>query len=46
MKYLISEDDGAVREFYEFNDFVDAISDIALAYEENGEDYFKIKVEY
>lgn len=45
MKYFISEDGGTGREFNTFSDFMDAISDIALAYEENSEDYFEIKVE-
>lgn len=45
MKYFISEDGGTGCEFNNFSDFMDAISDIALAYEENGEDYFEIKVE-
>lgn len=45
MKYFISEEGGTGREFNTFSDFMDAISDIASAYEENGEDYFEIKVE-
>ena len=45
MKYFISEEGGTGREFDNFSDFMDAISDIASAYEENSEDYFEIKVE-
>lgn len=45
MKYFIGEEGGTGREFNTFSDFMDAISDIASAYEENGEDYFEIKVE-
>lgn len=45
MKYFISEEGGTGREFNTFSDFMDAISDIASAYEENGDDYFEIKVE-
>ena len=45
MKYFIGEEGGTGREFNTFSDFMDAISDIASAYEENGDDYFEIKVE-
>lgn len=45
MNYFISEDGCAGREFNNFSDFMDAISDLASAYEENGKDYFEIKVE-
>ena len=45
LKYFIGEEGGTGREFNTFSDFMDAISDIALAYEENGEDYFEIKVD-
>ena len=45
MKYFIGEEGGTGREFNTFSDFMDAISDIASAYEENGEDCFEIKVE-
>lgn len=45
MKYFIDEEGGTGREFNTFSDFMNAISDIASACEENGEDYFEIKVE-
>ena len=45
MKYFISERGSTGREFDNIQDFLDAISDLATTYEENGEDYFEIKVE-
>lgn len=45
MKYFISEQGSTGREFVNIQDFLDAISDLAATYEENGEDYFEIRVE-
>ena len=45
MKCFISERGSTGREFDNIQDFLDAISDLATTYEENGEDYFEIKVE-
>lgn len=45
MKYFISEQGSTGREFDNIQDFLDAISDLAVTYEENGEDCFEIKVE-
>lgn len=45
MKYFISEQGSTGREFDNIQDFLDVISDLAVTYEENGEDCFEIKVE-
>ena len=45
MKGFISERGSTGREFDNIQEFLDAISDLATTYEENGEDYFEIKVE-
>lgn len=45
MKYFISEQGSTGREFDNIRDFLEAISDLAATYEENGEDCFEIKVE-
>ena len=44
MKYYISENGSAGREFNTIQDFVDAISELAVTYEENGEEWFEVHI--
>ena len=45
MKCFLCEQGSTGREFDNIQDFLDAISDLAATYEENGEDCFEIRVE-
>jgi len=44
MEFYLSEPGSADREFDNITDFLDAISDLASTYEENGEEWFEIHV--
>ena len=44
MKFYIGECGSTGREFDNIIDFLDAITDLASTYEENGEDWFEIEV--
>lgn len=45
MKYFIGENGSTGREFDSIQDFLDAITDLAQSREENGEEWFEIRVE-
>lgn len=44
MKFYIGEVGSSGREFDTLTEFLDAISDLASTYEENGEECFEIEV--
>lgn len=44
MKFLLYELNSTGREFDNIQELLDAIADLAKAYEENGEEWFEIQV--
>ena len=44
MKFYIGESGSSGREFDNINDFLNAITELANTYAENGEDWFEIEV--
>lgn len=44
MQYHIGEAGSSGQKFNNIREFLDAISDLARTYEENGEDWFEIEV--
>lgn len=44
MQYYIGESGSSGRKFDYFQDFVDALADLAITYAENGEDWFEVEV--
>lgn len=44
MKFYISEEGSSGMEFKNINDFLEAITDAAETFEENGEEWFEIEI--